>query len=81
MINYYEVELKLMEKDNVISARDKEILALRNRLESELGWEALAENLLLSGECKIKEISARVGKSIPTINRLKKKLKDEGILK
>jgi hypothetical protein len=76
----YEVELKLMEKDNVISAKDKEILALRSRLESELGWEALAENLLLSGECKIKEISDRVGKSVPTINRLKKKLKDGGLL-
>jgi len=81
MKSIYEVELKLMEKDSVISAKDKEILELRSRLESELGWEALAENLLLSGECKIKEISDRVGKSVPTINRLKKKLKDEGILK
>jgi len=81
MKTIYEVELKLMEKDNVISAKDKEILELRSRLESELGWEALAENLILSGDYKIKEISERVGKSIPTINRLKKKLKDEGFLK
>jgi hypothetical protein len=73
----YDIELKLMEKDEVISAKDKEILELRSRLEAELGWEALAENLVLSGEYKIKEIAERVGKSVPTINRLKKKLKEE----
>lgn len=80
MIDLYNVELKLIEKDNIITNKDKEIEELRQRLNSELGWEALAEILIKENKLTIKEVADHVEKSIPTINRLKKKLKSKGII-